>query len=287
MKSAGHHSIISTMIEKETDTYKLHIKGEVQYLTFKRLDEFPELRHLFTTRHGGISTGCRESWDLGFSEEDGPEAREYNCGVLADVMGIAQGDMVWTQQTHTTNIRRVTEDDRGKGATRPRDYTDVDGLVTDCRGIALVTTHADCNALYFYDPLKHVIGLAHSGWKGTLHRIGKVMVNKMQADFGSDPGELVCGIGPSLCQDCFEVDRDVAGMFSAADAAYGKFAYEKGVKTYIDLWAINEYILQGAGVRPENILCMGLCTKENTDMFFSHRGQHGKRGTMAAAMLLK
>lgn len=275
------------MIEKETDIYKLHTKGKAQYLTFKRLDEYPELRHLFTTRHGGISTGCRESWDLGFSEEDGPEARDYNCGVLADIMGIAPGDMVWSQQTHTTNIRRVTEADRGKGATRQRDYTDVDGLVTDCRGIAIVTTHADCNALYFYDPARHVIGLAHSGWKGTLNRIGLAMVNKMKADFGSDPADIICGIGPSLCQDCFEVDRDVADMFMAVDAEYSKFAYEKGVKTYIDLWAINGYILQKAGVSPAKISCMNLCTKENTDTFFSHRGQQGHRGTMAAAMMLE
>jgi YfiH family protein len=276
------------MILQETDVYKLHKMGKAQYLTFKKFDEFAELRSIFTTRHGGISTGCCQSWNLGFVDHrDTMENRIYNCGVLADVMGTTTDHLVWTQQTHTTNIRRVYESDRGKGITCERDYKDVDGLVTDCRQVAIVTTHADCNPLFFYDPVRKVIGLAHSGWKGTLGQIGGAMVQKMMSDFGCDAAHIIVGIGPALCQDCFEVDKDVADMFFTADPGYREYAYKEGIKYYLDLWAINKDILMKNGIMKENIQCMGLCTRENMDMFFSHRGQHGHRGTMAACMMLK
>ena len=285
------------MIKKETDIYQLHKKGDAQYLTFRRLDQFPELRHLFTTRWGGRSEGPCENWNLGYGtghDPDTPENREYNVAVLAACMGTTPDRTVWTQQTHTTNIRTVTEEDAGRGAVRPREYTDVDGLVTCCRNIALVSHHADCNAVYFYDPVGHVIGLAHSGWRGTLDGISRCMVQKMEEEFGTCPGDLICGIGPSLCQDCFEVDRDVADQFFRADERNRQYAKsrtilqdgEERIKYYIDLWQILRKDLTDSGVRDENILTMGLCTKENLDMFFSHRGQKGWRGLMAASMML-
>ena len=166
--------------------YREHRHGGARYLTFPEWERYGELRHLFTTRWGGISTGPCENWNLGFgtgSDRDTPEHREHNVAVLADCLGTTPDRMVWTQQTHTTNIRNVTEADAGRGTVRPRGYTDIDGLVTDCRDIALVTTHADCNPLYFYDPVRHVFGLAHSGWKGTLQGIGRVMIEKMQGDY--------------------------------------------------------------------------------------------------------
>lgn len=275
------------MIEKETDVYKLHNKGDAQYLTFKRLDGFQELTHVFTTRHGGISSGCCESWNLGFNDRDPRENRWHNYGVLADVMGTTRGHMVWTNQTHTTNIKVVDESHRGIGITRDESFHDVDGLVTNSREVAIVTTHADCNPLFFYDPKLRVIGLAHSGWRGTHGRIGAKMVDLMKREYGSDAEDIICGIGPSLCRDCFEVDKDVADMFSSCDKRYIDLAYQKGIKYYIDLWAINRLILEDAGIAKDNIYCMGLCTKENMDMFFSHRGQHGQRGTMAACMMLR
>ena len=282
--------------------YREHRHGGARYLTFPEWERYGELRHLFTTRWGGISTGPCENWNLGFgtgSDRDTPEHREHNVAGLADCLGTTPDRMVWTQQTHTTNIRNVTEADAGRGTVRPRGYTDIDGLVTDCRDIALVTTHADCNPLYFYDPVRHVFGLAHSGWKGTLQGIGRVMIEKMQGDYSCDPADILCGIGPALCGDCFEVDKVVVDRFLESDPRYAAFAYRKdriglvedhlGVlpKYYLDLWKVNRLLLEEAGILPEHIWCMGLCTKENTRTFFSHRGQNGRRGLMAAAMMLE
>lgn len=86
--------------------------------------------------------------------------------------------MVLSYQTHTTNVRLVTEEDAGKGIVKERDYEDVDGLITNVPGITLVTFYADCVPLYFLDPIHRAIGLSHSGWRGTVKRMGEVTVKK-------------------------------------------------------------------------------------------------------------
>lgn len=147
--------------------------------------------------------------------------------------------------------------------------------------------HADCNAIYFYDPIGKVIGLAHSGWKGTLNEIAKNMVETMVNEFKTEPKNLIVGIGPSICQDCFEVDFDLAHDFLKVDFRYKDLISSTKSKSYIDLWAINRMILTDTGIPDNQIHCMEICTMENLDMLFSHRGHHGKRGLMAAAMMLK
>jgi YfiH family protein len=285
------------MIPEETEVYRINKKYGAEYLTFRRFDEEPGLRAIFTTRWGGVSGGCCENWNFGFNERDSDENRAYNYRKLAQVMGTELDDLVVSDQTHTVNIETVGAEHAGWGLlgiaedSEKRRFHDVDGLITDTPGLALVTLHSDCNALYFYDPENRVIGLAHSGWRGTLGKIGARMVEKMHNEFGSDPSMLICGIGPSICGDCFEIDEDVAQMFFDDCEDYrsmAKSGMKDGVKKYyLDLWAVNRHIMAEAGVKPANIECMGLCTKENTDVFFSHRGQHGKRGTMAASMMLE
>ena len=274
------------MIREKTENYQLHKEGERQYLTFCRMDQYKELRHLFTTRRGGVSEGCCASWNFGERHLDTDENILQNFEILGQVLGADTDQMVTSAQTHTTNIKVVTAEDRGKGVVRERNYKDIDGLVTDERNIAIITGHADCNAIFFFDPVRQVIGLAHSGWRGTLAGIGTVMVSKMKAEYGCDPVDIIAGIGPSLCQDCFEVDEDVAESFFDADEVYREFAYQRGCKSYIDLKGIIRHDLQAAGVKAENLLDMELCSKCNKDLFFSHRGHQGKRGLMIAAMML-
>ncbi len=274
------------LAESGGERYRLHVEGGRQYLTFPRLDEYQELRHLFTTRHGGVSEGCVGTWNFGARELDTPENIRRNYELLAGTLCLPADRLVVSDQSHTVNIREVTEADAGKGVTRPKDYADVDGLVTDQRRLALVTGHADCNAVFFFDPTKHVIGLAHSGWRGTLGGIGRAMVQMMVSRYGCEPEDILAGIGPSLCQDCFEVDADVAQAFFDADPVYRQYSRQRGVKSYIDLKGIIRHDLLACGLWQENLLDMDLCTKCDTENFFSHRGQKGRRGIMAAAMVL-
>lgn len=274
------------MIREKTESYRLHRESERQYLTFPQLDDYEELRHLFTTRHGGVSQGHCATWNFGERHLDTDENILQNFELLGQVLGADTDQMVTSAQTHTTNIRTVTAEDRGKGVVRDRDYADIDGLVTDERNLTIITGHADCNAIFFFDPLKQVIGLAHSGWRGTLAGIGAAMVSKMKTEYGCQPSDIIAGIGPSLCQDCFEVDEDVALAFFDADEAYRQFADRRGCKFHIDLKGIIRHDLLAAGLAEGNLSDMKLCTKCNKEMFFSHRGHQGRRGLMVAAMML-
>lgn len=257
----------------------------MEYYRFSIFEGHP-LQTLFTTRKGGVSTGCYESLNFGFSSGDEEAAVKENYRRLAECLHTDLSHLVTAAQTHTSNVRIVTAEDAGMGVTRPRDFQDIDGLVTDVPGIGLITAHADCTPVQFFDPVKKVIGAAHSGWSGTLKNISRSMISIMSSHYGCDPKTILVAIGPSLCQDCFEVDEDVAQMFLQADPSYKALMYRKGIKTYIDLRRIIEQELLAEGVLSNHIECSPLCTKCNPKLFFSHRNMGTKRGVMASAMVL-
>ena len=262
----------------------------VPYLEFSLLRDSGIVNHGFSTRLGGVSEGCFSSMNLSFDRGDRPEAVQENFRRIGKAIGVECGDMVLSQQTHTTNVRLVTEEDRGKGIVRERDYTDVDGLITDVPGICLVTTYADCVPLYFADPVKKAIGLSHSGWRGTVGRIGQKTIEKMQQYFGSDPSDILAAIGPSVCMDCYEVSEDVILRFREAfdKRVWGDLFYEKsGGKYQLNLWKANEIIFREAGILPEHMAVTNLCTHCNSSILYSHRAQGERRGNLCAFLALK
>ena len=198
--------------------------------------------------------------------------------------------MVLSFQTHTVNIRRVTEEDEGKGVVRERGYTDVDGLITDVPGLCLVTLYADCVPLYFLDPVKKAIGLSHSGWKGTAAQMGRRTVEEMRRAFDSNPEDILACIGPSICKDCYEVGPEVAEAFQKAFApelsARMLEAKENG-KYQLDLWEANRQILLGAGILPEHLAVTDICTMCNSQWLFSHRATGGRRGNLGAFLCIR
>ena len=128
-------------------TMELREKNGVKYLVFPRLEQIDFIDHLFSTRLGGVSKGCYSEMNLSYTRGDEKEAVDENYRRIADVLGHGKklDDFVSTFQTHTTNIKVITEDDRGKGPARCRDYTDIDGLITNVPGIILSTFHADAS----------------------------------------------------------------------------------------------------------------------------------------------
>lgn len=258
---------------------------EPPYLEYPMFRETGIVKHGFSTRIGGVSKGCFSSLNLSFTRGDEEEAVRENFRRIGSAMGIRCEDMVFTHQTHTTNVRVVTEADKGCGIVKPRTYSDVDGLVTDIPGICLVTFYADCVPLYFVDPVKKVIGLSHSGWRGTVGKIGKVTVETMCREFKSRPEDILAAVGPSICQDCYEVSEDVIEEFKMAfhSRHWQSLFYKKENGKYqLNLWEANRIIFMEAGVLPENIHMPDLCTCCNPDFLFSHRASGGKRGNLAA-----
>ena len=228
--------------------------------------------------------------NLSFSRGDDEANVRENYRRIAAAIGFPEEKLVFSDQTHTTNVRVVTEADCGKGICFPRDYTDVDGLVTNVPQIVLATFYADCVPLYFADPVKRAVGLSHSGWRGTVGKIGKVTVQTMQEAFGCRPEDIRAAIGPSICQECYEVSGDVIDAFREAfDARYYDELYyrKENGKYQLNLWRANEIILEEAGILPEHISVTDICTCCNPRLLFSHRASHGKRGNLAAFLGLR
>lgn len=261
--------------------------GDLEYLTFPSLERTGMVGHLFTTRTGGVSQGIYSSMNLSFTRGDEVTAVSENYRRIGQVLGCAPERMVASHQTHTTNIRLVTEADCGKGIVRERDYEDVDGLITDTPGICLVTYYADCVPLYLVDPVRRAIGLAHSGWRGTVNRMGECMVRQMQETFGSNPSDLIAAIGPSICVECYEVSEDVASQFEMQFRGMEVVRQGRNPGKYqLDLWLANQLVLMQAGVLEERISVTDICTCHNPDYLFSHRASQGKRGNLAAFLYI-
>ena len=260
--------------------------GDIEYLTFPLLEQTGMVRHLFTTRMGGVSKGIYSTMNLSYTRGDDRKAVDENYRRIAEVLGCDVSDIVCSDQTHTVNLGVMSRQDGGKGIVLPKDYKDIDGLLTDEPGLVLATFYADCVPLYFVDMRKRAVALAHSGWRGTVARMGRCVVEKMREVYGTDPKDLAAAVGPSICQACYEVSEDVACAFAQEFRKPGQkeqILEEKGNGKYqLDLWRANEIILQEAGIPAQQIQVTDLCTCHNKDYFFSHRASQGKRGNLGA-----
>ena len=262
---------------------------QVPLLHFPLLEKCSFITHAFTTRMGGVSTGDCTSMNLSFTRGDDEAAVRENYRRIAAALGTDAKQFVCSDQTHTTNVRRVTKADAGKGVVIPKDYTDVDGLITNEPGIVLSTFYADCVPLYFVDPVHRAIGLSHSGWRGTVNKMGQVTIEAMKREFGSKPEELYCAIGPSICQDCYEISRDVAEEFMKAFPKHvNDILIQKSEEKFqLDLWKANEIVMLESGGLPEHLAVTNICTCCNPTELFSHRASKGKRGNLAAFLMIK
>jgi len=268
--------------------YHLRQKGGLTYLAFSHLEKQPNLRHGFSTRLGGISEGIFASLNLASNREDKAENVYENFRRFCNALEIDCDDMVFTDQKHEDKIRVVSAKDKGKGIVRARDYQCVDSLVTNIPGIPLTAFFADCVPLFFFDPVKKAIGVAHAGWRGTWLKIGAKTVEALTRQYGSKPQDILAGIGPSIGPCCYVVGNEVADQFASAGfTKYGCLKQNENGLFILDLQRANQQILLEAGLREENIVIADICTKCHKDIFFSHRGHEGKRGAMAAVIALK
>nr|WP_242941383.1 peptidoglycan editing factor PgeF [Lacrimispora sphenoides] len=258
---------------------------KVPYLSFPILERTGLVKQGFSTKLGGVSQGKYATMNFTFTRGDNRYHVMENYRRMGNALGVDMERMVLSFQTHTTNVRLVTEKDAGKGIVKERDYEDVDGLITNIPGITLVTFYADCVPLYFLDPIHQAIGLSHSGWRGTVKRMGEVTVKKMEEAFGTKAEDVIACIGPSICKECYEVGGEVAQEFMKGfDKKYwGDILSEKKDGKYmLDLWRANEIVLLESGIKQENIQVTDICTHCNSDFLFSHRTTGNERGNLAA-----
>jgi hypothetical protein len=236
--------------------------------------------HAVLTRRGGVSSGPYTSLNTGGTVGDDPDAVLANHEKIYRTLGYDYYSRFDVWQVHGTEIL-CADAPRSPDTPHPK----ADGILTDRSDVTLFMRFADCVPILLMDPVKRVIGIIHAGWQGTVQKIAQVAVQKMGERYGSQPGDLLAGIGPSICQSCYEVGPEVVQAFRQAFGE-GSEQYFKVINgtPHLDLWSANRDTLRMAGVT--RIEVSGLCTACHLEDWYSHRAEHGRTGRFGVFMAL-
>ena len=166
------------------------------------------------------------------------------------------------KQVHGDKVLRVSQ-----GGVLSHDAS-ADGLVTNEGGVILGIRTADCASVFFHDPEKQAIGIAHAGWKGIKNGIIQGMLAAFQREFHSAMGDLCIVLGPSIRSCCYEVGEEFRDYFPDF------FKPSSSAKGHFDLPAAVQSELGGGGVPKSKIHDTGICTVCQNDSFFSYRAEH-------------
>ena len=263
------------------------LNNGVKVVQFPAFSEYSDLVHAYSTRMGGVSEGIYSTMNFRFGIGDSDDNVRENYRRVFEALGIPEGSEVFTKQTHTTNVRVATAEDKGTGIGREVPYEDIDGLVTDVPGLALTIFTSDCVPVYLYDPVRKAIGVCHAGWRGTVGGISAKTAELMKETYGCAPADIRAVIGPSIGPECFEVGEEVAEEFSKAFGESVVLRTGDCCKPHVDLWRANVLSLMSAGLAKEHISVCGLCTMCHPDIVFSHRVTAGRRGSNAGFLMMK
>lgn len=243
---------------------------------FERLGAESAVKHFVTDRN---SHSNRKEFTLSYSSSPHHAEVQENRDSLAVAMGIHQDRLFFPSQVHKTRIVQVTHQ------TSRDTLMETDALVTAERGLCIGILSADCVPILLYDKENKVIAAVHSGWKGTVARILEKTLKELSTCFGTKGSDLLAAIGPSICQESYEVGEEVA---QAVEESFGKnhdlMVPQPNEKARLDLWKANELQLLDFGVDPSQIEISDLCTVKNNRHFFSAR--KGDRGRFAAGIMM-
>ncbi len=266
------------------------IVNDVGWHAFTSVGGHDEVVAAVSTRLGGVSAGPFESLNLSFSVEDDSSNVRENRRRFAAAIGVDESRVVCAQQVHGDRIGYVDESNAGAGyEAADTAVPGIDGMVTDRRGVALWLGFADCVPVLLHDPVRHAVGIAHAGWRGTLATISRRLVEAMVERFGSDPANLRAAIGPSIGPCCYTVGPDVVESFERSwSSIEGLFVVDRSGdrSPRLNLWEANRRTLVGAGVLERRVAISGHCTSCEVEEFFSHRAQRGRAGRIAAVIAL-
>jgi YfiH family protein len=255
----------------------------MKFFRFSSLQSVPNLRHSITTRvletdcaiEGGVSSGEYSSLNLAFHVGDDENLVRENRWRLSGALGYDASTLVVAQQVHGANSQVVTSEYSGRGALDwDSAIPDCDALIVAESKIPLLIQVADCAPVLMVDPARRVLAVVHAGWRGAMAGAASQTIGKMSSEFGTNANEVLCGIGPCLCADCFEIGEEVAAQ--APDACVLRDA--KWKKPHLDLRALVQEDLRASGVLSSHVEVMDSCTRCESETFFSHRAQGGKAG---------
>ena len=250
-----------------------------QMLEYGILKPYSNIFGFSTTRHGGCGEGAYATFNCTHYCGDSPEHVKANLESLAALLPERPRVIVVPRQTHTTNVRVITD------VPTSEELQDVDAVVTHLKDFCLCVSTADCVPVLLYDKEKQVIAAIHAGWRGTVGRIVEKTIEVMRIQYGTEGKDLVACIGPSISLESFEVGDEVYAAFEEAGFDMARIArrYEKW---HLDLWEANRVQLLANGVLPEHIEVAGICTFQCYEDFFSARRLGIKSGRILSGIML-
>ncbi|MDK2855047.1 MAG: purine-nucleoside/S-methyl-5-thioadenosine phosphorylase / adenosine deaminase [Bacillota bacterium] len=261
--------------------------GSLVYLTADLLTATGLVRHGFSTRHGGTSTGAVPGLNLGFKNGDAFEVLENRRRFLT-ALGLNPRALVAGRQVHGTRVAEVRAEDAGRGARAWEDgLPATDALITNVPGLPLSVYTADCVPLLFLDPVCPAVAAVHAGWRGSVAGIVPATLAALRVTYGTRPADVLVAIGPSIGPCCYEVDEKVIAPLRDFPFWQEVARESRPGHWYLDLWELNRRQLTAAGVPAENIAVSGLCTSCHVEDFYSYRAEHGCTGSLAAVIALK
>lgn len=252
----------------------IHIKdGEVEYLQFRKLLEYKDnIQHCYTligknNNYKEVNNNYKQLYEKLNMNYDGFTKIEH--------------------QAHSDLVEKVEK--------KNELHTNIDGLLTNQKGISLSLRFADCTPILFYDSVKNVIGNIHSGWKGTVQKIGQKGLLEMIEEYNCNVKDIICCIGPCIGMCHFEVSEDVKQIFEDTFSYLGNLKNiirkgdkkEEGQKYYIDTTLINKMLLEEVGIPTENIIQSNICTVCNKEQMHSYRANKENAGRNTAIIGLK
>jgi hypothetical protein len=278
------------MIDLSNENIVHQKKENIEYLQFRKLQEYPEIVHCYTLKAHDFDISGNSSY-----KENTKRVYE-NYKKLANALNIKEETIIRPYQTHTSIVKNVDRTFiKNDISIFPKELTNVDGLLTNEYDITFSLGFADCTPIYLYDPVKNVIGNIHSGWRGTLQRIGKIAVEKMIIDYGCNPKDIICCIGPCIQKCHFEVKQDVADLFfnefkdiKNIDEIISYNGIKENEKRYlVDTTKINKYMMGQLGLKENNIIDSGICTACNSKYMHSYRIDKENAGRNTAILGLR
>lgn len=257
-----------------------HSHEGLKYFTFEGLSSVGVSHGIFT-RHGGVSPEPWASLNLGGTTGDSRNNVVENRKRMFGAVNRPVESNFDAWQVHGVEIL-FAESPRPNGAP----HTPADILLTNRMGITLMMRFADCVPILLVDPRNRAIGLVHAGWQGTVLQAAKIAVEAMKVRYGSDPEDLLAGIGPSIGPDHYEVGEDVLRRVRESFGVEGDSLVQPvNGKQHLDLWKANGLVLNQAGVRQVEVA--EICTACHINDWYSHRLEHGKTGRFGALIGLE
>ena len=262
-------------------------KNNMSYLQFNILEKYADrINHAY-------SLGLENNFSTKNDDEELKKRNLKNYQDLCCTLGIEYKNLIKPIMNHTNNVKSVYNKINNSIFDMDECELDqIDGIITNKKGLVLATTSADCISILFYDPQKNVIANIHSGWKGTLGRISVNAVKKMKEEYLCELKDIICLICPSIRKCHFEVNKDVYDLFFKEFGDLKEIQQIISKKDGIEKWnidtvLINKVILKEAGLKEENIIDSNICTVCNKEVLHSYRGEGKSFGLNVALIGLK